>query len=417
MSRIGFDFGTTNSIISYHDEESGALKCFKRTADDTDYVPTIIEYVTRKGNSSIQIGKAARIHNGADNVCDRFKLRLGNRFDEVLPGKNKTAHQAAKDYIGKLFEYFKNGGHSIDSIVMTIPEAWYREQSNYTTRENILTILTEIGFTREQFSFQSEPVAAAAYFCHLWEQTQKKPFLGKLLVIDYGGGTLDVTLCNVSDMGKKIRTLDNYGSGSEENGMESGHAGSAFLARVIKCLCEENALTLSDREFSLACNELEENLINLKDAVDEQMEDFMIDPESDDLEPIFELTRLNCEVMCSHLYKAFESVNAPALEDALNQVSNIDEFDLDSTKIIFVGGFSNFCCVEHYVRKHFHTNDTANDPRFPNILSEENKALAIAKGAALIADNKISVDVVFPYEVGLIVGRPSPDDPQIYIDE
>lgn len=79
---------------------------------------------------------------------------------------------------------------------MTIPEAC-------TTRENIRTILTDIGLNKEQFSFQSEPVSAAAYFCRQWKKTQNSPFLGKLLVIDYGGGTLDVTLCEVSECGKK----------------------------------------------------------------------------------------------------------------------------------------------------------------------------------------------------------------------
>lgn len=422
MSNIGFDFGTTNSIISYHDTESGTLRCFRRTANDTDYIPTVIAYIQRRENTSIQIGKAAKMRgDGNPNIYGRFKLRLGTRFNEPLPGKEKTAHEVAKDYIQKLLQDFRDSGKSIDQLVMTIPEAWYREQSNYTTRENIRTILTEIGLNKSQFAFQSEPVAAAAYFCWQWEKKQNDPFAGKLLVIDYGGGTLDVTLCEVTEKGRKIRTIDNFGSGNEENGVESGHAGSAFLARIITNLCSENAYNLTDIDFALTCNELEEYLINEKEFVDEQMKDYLIDPESvdeDGAEPLFILTRLNnCEVTCAHLYKAFNEINAAVLDNALRQITEVDAFDFKNTKIVFVGGFSNFFCVENQVRQYFHSNSAANDPRFPRTLSDENKALAIAKGAALISDNKICIDLVFPYEVGFIVGRASLENPEELFDD
>lgn len=419
MSRIGFDFGTTNSIISFHDEESGNLNCFKRAANDTEYIPTYVKYTIFKGNPITQIGRAAKLSgDGHPNVCARFKLRLGNRFDEIIPGKEKTAHEAAKDFIEKLLQEFRDSGHTIENMVMTIPEAWYREQSNYTTRENIRTILTEIGLRSNQFSFQSEPVAAAAYFCWKHEQVNQQPFTGKLLVIDYGGGTLDVTLCEITENGKKIRTLDNYGTGTEENGAETGHAGSAFIARTVKLLCEENGLTPSESEFSLACNELEDNLINQKGLIDEVMLDYASNPELVDPEPVFSLTRLNdCDVTSEHLYKAFQDVNAPVLADALSHISEVDTYDMHNTKIIFVGGFSNFCCVEHQIKTHFNIPLYADDPRLPNTLSGENKALAIAKGAALIANNSVTVDLVFPYEVGLVVGTTSLDNTKVFVDD
>ena len=73
MSNIGFDFGTTNSIISYHDSESGTLRCFRRTANDTDYIPTVISYIQRRDNLSVQIGKAAKMRgDGNPNTYGRF---------------------------------------------------------------------------------------------------------------------------------------------------------------------------------------------------------------------------------------------------------------------------------------------------------------------------------------------------------
>ena len=151
-------------------------------------------------------------------------------------------------------------------------------------------------------------------------------------------------------MRKKIRTIDNYGSGSEENGIESGHAGSAFLARVITNVCKQYNCTLNEKNFALACAELEEHLINEKELIDEEMKDYTIDPESSDLnalDPLFSLIKVNdYEVNCSHLYKAFEEINANALKNALDQISGVDKFDLQNTKIVFVGGFSNFFALK-----------------------------------------------------------------------
>lgn len=417
MSHIGFDFGTTNSIISFHDAETGSLNCFHTAAGGTDYIPTVISYEQRKGTAYTQFGNAAKLQgDGKPNVCGRFKLRLGTRFDELIPGKEKTAHEAARDYIQALFDAFRNSGNSIESMVMTIPEAWYREQTNYTARENIRTILIETGLSPEQFSFQSEPVAAAAYFCWQWKTKQNQNYDGNLIVIDYGGGTLDVTLCQVIN-GKKIRTLESYGSGEEGSGIENGHAGSAFLSHVIRIICEENTLSPDERNLALARNELETFLISQKNTISALMEDYEISPEDVENEPLFELSRLNyCTVTCRHLKKAFKLVNAPVLEKALVQIREAGEYLPEKTKIIFVGGFSNFCCVENQVRKFFNSRPDANDPRFPDLLSEENKALAIAKGAALLADHSISVDPAFPYEVGIIAGRINPDTPEQYED-
>lgn len=40
----------------------------------------------------------------------------------------------------------------------------------------------------------SEPEAASAYFAYNYEAETSKSFNGYLLLIDYGGGTLDITL-------------------------------------------------------------------------------------------------------------------------------------------------------------------------------------------------------------------------------
>ena len=56
MNVIGFDFGTTNSTISFYNTETKTLDCFQTSASSTDYIPTVVAY---KGNE-VCIGDIAK---------------------------------------------------------------------------------------------------------------------------------------------------------------------------------------------------------------------------------------------------------------------------------------------------------------------------------------------------------------------
>ena len=44
MNVIGFDFGTTNSTISFYNDETKTLDSFQPSASATDYIPTVVAY-------------------------------------------------------------------------------------------------------------------------------------------------------------------------------------------------------------------------------------------------------------------------------------------------------------------------------------------------------------------------------------
>lgn len=407
---IGFDFGTTNSIISYYDQERQALECFRPHAGANPYIPTAILY-----GRTIEIGESARAETGSDKVYSHFKLRLGMKFDEQIPGKEKSAHEVARDYIQALFQLMKNNGVTPERIVMTIPEAWYRERDNFMARENLMLMYRK-ELQMENVQFQSEPVAAAAYYCWKYQHQNEKnaqqtPYEGLLLIIDFGGGTLDVTLCEAQT--SKIRILESCGFGGEDG--RHGCAGSAFDREVVKRICKENEMEVNESTFLLACDEFERKLISKTEACTELLQDYFEYPEGVEDEVLFVLDFLQrTPVKCRHLKEAFSEVNEPVLERAIRQIQAASDMDLSKIRVVMVGGFSNFCCTEEVVRRLFSSKMGMEDPRFDNLLSRENKALAIAKGAALIADGKIAVDPVFPYELGMVLGER--DENNIYRD-
>lgn len=423
MKKIGFDFGTTNSTISFYNEETKSLDCFQLNAGASEYIPTVVAY---KGND-VSIGEIAKKNmtkKGYD-AYEHFKLRLGQDAQQIIPGKGKTPTEVATDYIRTLLnEYQTNQNISeIDAVVMTVPETWFREASNRTARENIEGIYRKLGYDVEtQFQLESEPVAAAGYFCWSYAHSKEKnpngnPFTGYITVVDYGGGTLDVTLCKVEN-GEKIQILERCGYG--EYNQTNGCAGVAFDEAVIERICKANdiAVAKSDRTFVKLCTAFEREKIAETKHITEMMKMYYSDPDIVDGEVLLTLEYDDDEIpiYCEDLAACFAQINQPVLDESLKQIQSyfqahgVDSGNQDHFKVLMVGGFSNFYCVEETVRKAFGSRSGLVDKRFDQVFTVNNKSLAIAKGAALIAQKVVKVEHTCTHNIGFIVVRPDDDD-------
>ena len=95
MNVIGFDFGTTNSTISFYNTETKTLDCFQTSASSTDYIPTVVAY---KGDE-VCIGNIAKknLTKKGYESYEHFKLRLGSDANTVNENKTKTSTQVTAD--------------------------------------------------------------------------------------------------------------------------------------------------------------------------------------------------------------------------------------------------------------------------------------------------------------------------------
>lgn len=425
---LGIDFGTTNSILSFLDIKEfndGSVNveaaAFRESVDQMEYIPTVVTYDKKKGGCTI--GRGAKRNVGRKNMesYDCFKLQLGQNFRKPLRENGKTAEEVTCVYLEELLNKFKKqqGVTVIDQIVATIPETWFRESSNRTARENIRGIYEKLGYKREQIHLQSEPVAACAYYCWRYFETLKKAYQGHIMVVDYGGGTLDVTLCEVSN-GFTIKVLERCGAGEYKD--TNGCAGVAFDEAVTKTICEENGLTLDENQFSKLRNRFEQEKITQTEVVEKKLRDgYYMDEDVFRDEEVFtvEYQEEDYEVNCGHLGEAFERINIPPLTDAVNQMKEffpmhqVDEENGDRFQVLLIGGFSNFYGVEHEVRKAFRSEANFNDNRFGtyqledgrrvSVIDKADRSLAVSKGAALIAADVVSVDPSCPYNIGITV--------------
>ena len=357
-----------------------------------------------------------------------FKLRLGSDANTVIKNKTKTPTEVTADYIRELLNEYRRVQNidSIDGIVMTVPETWFREESNRTARENIEKIYEELGYDIEnQFQLESEPVAAAGYFCWVYEHSKEKnpqgdKFNGFITVVDYGGGTLDVTLCKVESGSIKILERCGYG----EYNCINGCAGVAFDEAVIEKVCMDNDIELckNDRKFIKLRDAFEKEKITETKHITEMMQLYYNNPSIVEDEVLLTLEYDDDElcIYCKDLAECFEKINKPVLDESLSQMQayfathGVDSANQDEFRVLLVGGFSNFYCVEEIVRQFFGSRYGLNDKRFDQVFTLNNKSLAIAKGAALIAQKVVKVDHTCTHNIGYIVVRP--DDQDRWID-
>jgi len=192
---IGFDFGTTNSLISFisNNRAINMLDEFKLP------LPSVICYEGDK----IIVGREAK-----SMLTDAAQLGVvGNVVNspKTLLGKNKVhiegIERSPSKMVAEIVRFAKKEAEerepaqNFNNAVVTIPV-----DMNGARRRDLRLAFQEAGVSIEQFIH--EPLAALYGHLRSFENYQDELIrLNKqiILVFDWGGGTLDLTLCELKD--------------------------------------------------------------------------------------------------------------------------------------------------------------------------------------------------------------------------
>ncbi len=403
MMKIGIDFGTTNSILSYMDGD--ILHAYKHGgASCNNYIRSCVA-INKDDSTDISIGESALSNqiNSDYNTYINFKMLLIEKNISVLQQRGYHHHnprEIAKLYLNTLIESYCKSQHieksALTNVVITIPEVWVR-QGEHEARHTLKQICNELKLP-VNVKLYSEPVAAAVYFASVFKKKENTPFNGHLLVCDYGGGTLDLSLCKLEN--EDIRVLEGVGSGESHSG-SLGNAGVAYDEYVVKRFIERNNLTNNNYHRLLV--EFERSKIIHADTLEKRISNYIRNPDTD--RTVFTLA--DFPIKTSDLAEGFKEIIKNNLKTALNEMQRylqshgIDTKGSDKFRVVMVGGFSNFYLVRHMI-KNFFNSETDADRRFQS-LTLEDTALAISKGAALIANGVYTVTQNCPVNIGFSV--------------
>ena len=455
--KIGIDFGSTYSVISAYNDAEERVEILTLAEDDSASIPSVVS-VNRNGK--VTCGKGAKEQMGKRSVrlFEAFKMLLPETNTDMLRKRGYddiySPRRVTKDYLESVLHGILNryGGDKFEDVVICVPEIWGKNLRTLDGRSILREILTGKDSSGTEIAdgidipvgavrVVTEPEAASAFFAYNFEKETGKNFNGHLLLIDYGGGTLDITLTEVTSERQGVMEIGyREGGGAGENHPDSGgdgtigSAGIAFMQDVVKNAIRNSGIVAEDEYigytspgFASAVRDLESQLKapdrikEIEDTFGEYgsyYQDYEAILEEDPIE-FYEIEYNNEPIAVTYqqLYTSYKNVIEGVLNEQIKQINKkvSEHLGSDPTqpeagvrndfKIALVGGFGSFYLVKKQIEEIYNIdlNDKL-DMRTKNIAANKREQ-AISLGAALIAAGKIDLQKTARYSIGIYAPR------------
>ncbi len=367
MAKIGIDLGTTNSLaVVYKDGKTIKI----RNSLDSYITPSAVS-VDEDGQ--ILIGEAAkdRLISHPDESASEFKRNMGLRTTVTLAGNEYTPEELSSLILKKLKSDAESFlGESIEEAIISVP-AYFDDNSRRATR-----VAADLSGLKVERLINEPSAAALAYLNKSGYED------GTYLVIDFGGGTLDVSVVDVFDNIIEILAV----AGNNRLG------GKDFNEAIMKDFCRKNSLNydeLTPVEKAVIYRASERAKIELSD-----IPMVMMEVPLDQKKYMLTLTNQELISISKHIFEGIRDPVRKAIHDSRKKLEQID-------RIILVGGSCKMPTIREFIRQ-----ITDIDPE-----TSVNPDTAIAEGAAIYAamKNKDLKDVVLtdicPFTLGVAVNN------------
>lgn len=244
---IGIDFGTTNSVVAVlNQRKQNAIELVRDELSNKELIPSVLVF---DDPDTYKIGEAAKKEAGVapDRTVRSIKRVMGYERDRSFFDRSYSAGELASLIIRRLIDLAEeklhadsgNGAHYVvRKAIITVPANFHDLQIR-----DVLQACRKAGLETEDerseragASDQSrvgelvnagiildEPSAAVLYYVDFLRRTRSAADITKaiareqglkLMVFDYGGGTLDVSIAGVTHVkggGTGLRILANMG--------------------------------------------------------------------------------------------------------------------------------------------------------------------------------------------------------------
>ena len=175
--RIGIDLGTTNSVVAY--TEMGRERAVK--VEDNEHLsaihPSCVAWSTKDG---LLVGQRAR--REYSSVVREFKRDIGTEKTYELGGNRYSPVELSSFVLKSIKDGFERRVGEVEGAVITVP-------ANFTDRKRAETKEAGQLAGLDVLRIINEPSAAAIAYAR-----SSRPPRENTVIIDWGGGTLDVSL-------------------------------------------------------------------------------------------------------------------------------------------------------------------------------------------------------------------------------
>lgn len=407
MKNVGIDLGATYTVISHlagkapqaiEPREGGHSPC-------RDSLVTL----DKRGRAFTGLKARSRVNDEKVRVFRAFKMLLGEKDIDRLKARGydeeNTPPRIMEKYLFDLIDEYvenENRGEPIEKLVLGVPEIWFSSPEETRSRgilEQIISAHPKVKSAR----LVSEPALACAYFIHNYKLENNKDFKGHVLIVDYGGGTLDASLCKVGSCGGGSQVTVIKRAGRGEIGLGCG--GMLFLETAL-----DAAIGLDDikkgAEYQGCILALEEALMINGDEVRDTLN--LAKDDRSILSDAFKTVTYKGKkrvITYKHLKDAYDAVIRPVLGETLEEMAEfISENKIQNLCVVPVGGFCNFCLTTDQIEN---TSGLIRrgekDGRYKDLqLPQRDREKAISFGAALVANDVVSFKQLAPYTLSIV---------------
>lgn len=316
---IGIDLGTTNSLVTVW--KDGKAELIPNVFGDY-LTPSVVSF---DENGTIYVGKTAkeRLVTHPNSTFEFFKRNMGHvaNYGKYTPEELssfvlRSLKEDAEKYLGE----------SVEEAVISVPAYFDDKARNATKNAGLLA-----GLKVERII--NEPSAAALGYIRANGQEENSLYEDRcILVFDFGGGTLDVSM---------VETFENVVEIVSVSG-DNMLGGIDFDKAIALHFLKENGKTENDVSSSSFNVILESAEIVKRELTDKNTA--VMHVHTNEIQGDLQITNKELVGICSSVLKR--------LYRPIQEVLNNSQKDLDEiTDVVMVGGSSKMPVVKHYLQK------------------------------------------------------------------
>ena len=315
---VGIDLGTTNSLVGVY--QDGQVKLIPNAFGEY-LTPSV---VALDDNNEVIVGKVAkeRLVTHPDKTVAQFKRFMGTSHKTLLGNSTYTAEELSSFIIRKLVDDAETFlGEKVDEVIVSVP-AYFNDAQRYATK--LAGKFAGINIDR----IINEPSAAA-----LAKKLESEIDDDSFIVVDFGGGTLDISVVELFDNVVEIVSI----AGDNRLG------GEDFTGAIAEEFIHVNQLkreSISREFYSKILLQAEKTKLDLNEKEEVQMSVF-----DHNKEYRLDLSYQRFYELCHSLLVRIKAVLDRALMDARNSQVSSDNFVLvgGTSKLRLVQDFLSFC--------------------------------------------------------------------------
>lgn len=367
---LGIDLGTTNSAMAVVEAGKAAVLINNEGARTT---PSVVGM----SDDQIIVGALAKRQAvvNTDNTVYSIKRHMGTPHKEKIKNKEYSPEQISAFILQKLKKDAEESlGEKITKAVITVPAYFSDAQRKATKAAGEIAGLDVLRII-------NEPTAAALAY------GVDKKHEHNILVFDFGGGTFDVSVLELSDDVFEVKAT------SGDNHLGGDDIDQKIIDYLVEDFKKKEGIDLKKDKMALQRlkDEAEKAKIELSSTLKTTINIPYVTATSDGPKHLnVELTRAKFEEICADIFKRLEAPLKQAISDSKLDLKDINE-------VLLVGGSTRIPKVQEIVEKH-----TGKKPN-KSINPDEVVAMGAAiQGAVLEGDIKdvLLLDVT-PLSLGI----------------